>query len=153
MSNLIKNYLEFLLLPLIGFSRYAFDSDKFIKSCLTFKGDIVLVFEDSNTGVAYKQSPNFRFSFTSNSEFYVVFTPPAVFKEDLIKIAESEFYDLSERAIQTIIKLSDLPYKDKTASGGLYTDPILRELESEGNVNRFQPLDLFDDFIDIESST
>lgn len=127
-----ENYANYLILPLLGLSRFSYgDKDNLVNAYVTVNGKIAAVILDKEFGVEYWRHPNYLTDIDVEEGTCILYSCPAKFQDDVALFLDSKFSRMSEEAKQLIYQFSGLhrrfPRKDKT----FFTSRLIQVLERD----------------------
>jgi hypothetical protein len=108
-----RNIANYYVLPLLKLNKTSFGGDdNFVNSYITQDNEIVVVVKDRTLVPEenFMYNSEYLGDFDTNSTTVIVYNQPPEFRADILKFAQGKYSEMSNRAKESIIMFSGLPY-------------------------------------------
>jgi len=126
-----ENYANYLILPLIGLSRFSFGDQNFVNAYVTVNGKIAVVVWNKDWGTEYWKHPNYLTDVDVADGTCILYSSPVKFQDDISLFLDSKFSRMSDEAKQLIYQFSGLHRRFPQKGGGYFTSRLIQVLERD----------------------
>lgn len=129
-----ENYANYLALPLLRLEKHNFEG--FINAYVTYNGKIAVLVETPPRDMIVDHD-NYLTDFGYKDGILVLFSCPAEFIEDISKLIEGKYSQLSDKAKEYIYTYSPLVVDFPNAQGILVSSRLVQVLRQDEHLREF----------------